>query len=99
MRNDLYNRVGHPVADKELLEAVSPVFRADKIKTPLFVAQGANDPRVNQAESDQIVEALQKRGIDVEYMLKENEGHGFQNEENRIEFYHAMVEFFDKHLK
>ena len=62
-------------------------------------AQGANDPSVNKAESDQIVEALQKRGIDVEYMLKENEGHGFQNEENRIEFYHAMVEFVDKHLK
>ena len=99
MRNDLYNRVGHPVEDKELLEAVSPVFHADKIKTPLFVAQGANDPRVNKAESDQIVEALQKRGIDVEYMLKENEGHGFQNEENRIEFYNAMIEFFDKHLK
>lgn len=99
MRNDLYKRVGHPEEDKELLEAVSPVFHADKIKTPLFVAQGANDPRVNKAESDQIVEALKKRGIDVEYMLKENEGHGFQNEENRIEFYHAMIEFFDKHLK
>ncbi|ARK23490.1 S9 family peptidase [Sporosarcina sp. P37] len=99
IRNDLYKRVGHPVNDKELLESVSPVFHVDKIKTPLFVAQGANDPRVNQAESDQIVEALQKRGIDVEYMLKENEGHGFRNEENRIEFYHAMIEFFDKHLK
>ncbi|PIC62625.1 S9 family peptidase [Sporosarcina sp. P13] len=99
IRNDLYKRVGHPVHDKELLESVSPVFHVDKIKTPLFVAQGANDPRVNQAESDQIVEALQKRGIDVEYMLKENEGHGFQNEENRIEFYHAMIKFFDKHLK
>ncbi|WP_343228069.1 S9 family peptidase [Sporosarcina aquimarina] len=99
MRNNLYNRVGHPEEDKKLLEAVSPVFHADKIKTPLFVAQGANDPRVNKAESDQIVEALKKRGIDVEYMLKDNEGHGFQNEENRIEFYHAMIEFLDKHLK
>ncbi|MBB4823253.1 dipeptidyl aminopeptidase/acylaminoacyl peptidase [Sporosarcina luteola] len=99
MRNNLYNRIGHPVEDKELLEAVSPVFHADKIKTPLFVAQGANDPRVNQAESDQIVEALRKRGVDVEYMLKENEGHGFENEENKIEFYNAMIEFFDKHLK
>nr|WP_248513670.1 S9 family peptidase [Sporosarcina sp. NCCP-2222] len=99
MRNNLYKRIGHPVEDKELLEAVSPVFHADKIKTPLFVAQGANDPRVNQAESDQIVEALRKRGVDVEYMLKENEGHGFDNEENRIEFYNAMIDFFDKHLK
>ncbi|MBB4823254.1 dipeptidyl aminopeptidase/acylaminoacyl peptidase [Sporosarcina luteola] len=98
-RDDLYNRVGHPVEDKEMLEASSPVFHVDKIKTPLFVAQGANDPRVKQAESDQIVEALQKRGVDVKYMLKENEGHGFHNEENAIEFYNAMIEFFDTHLK
>lgn len=99
IRNNLYKRVGHPVDDKDLLEAVSPVFHVDKIKTPLFVAQGANDPRVNQAESDQIVEALRARGIDVEYMLKENEGHGFMKEENRIEFYNAMVKFLDTHLK
>ena len=98
-RNMFYERVGHPEKDKELLTAVSPVFHADKIKTPLLVAQGANDPRVNQAESDQIVEALRARGVDVEYMLKENEGHGFANEENRIEFYNAMIKFFDSHLK
>lgn len=99
MRNMFYERVGHPEKDKELLTAVSPVFHVDKIKTPLFVAQGANDPRVNKAESDQIVEALRARGVDVEYMLKDNEGHGFANEENRIEFYNAMVKFFDSHLK
>lgn len=99
MRSLLYERVGHPEKDKDLLTAVSPVFHVDKIKTPLFVAQGANDPRVNQAESDQIVEALRARGVEVEYMLKENEGHGFVNEENSIEFYNAMIKFFDKHLK
>lgn len=99
MRNMFYERVGHPEEDKELLTAVSPVFHADQIKTPLFVAQGANDPRVNKAESDQIVEALRARGVDVEYMLKDNEGHGFANEENRIEFYNAMVKFLDTHLK
>ena len=99
MRNDLYKRVGHPIEDKELLEKVSPVFHVDKIKTPLFVAQGANDPRVNKAESDQIVEALRARGVDVEYMLKDNEGHGFHNEENQIEFYNAMIKFLDDHLK
>ncbi|WP_155590063.1 alpha/beta hydrolase family protein [Lysinibacillus cavernae] len=99
MRNMFYERVGHPEKDKELLTAVSPVFHADKIKTPLFVAQGANDPRVNKAESDQIVEALRARGVDVEYMLKDNEGHGFANEENKIDFYNAMVKFFDSHLK
>ncbi|GAC41475.1 S9 family peptidase [Paenibacillus popilliae] len=98
-RNILYELIGHPEQDKELLRAVSPIFHVDRIKTPLFVAQGANDPRVNQAESDQIVEALKKRGVDVQYMLKDNEGHGFNNEENRIEFYNAMIEFFDDHLR
>ena len=99
LRNQLYKRVGNPEEDKELLTAISPVFHVDKIKTPLFVAQGANDPRVNKAESDQIVEALRARGVDVEYMVKDNEGHGFQNEENRIEFYNAMLKFLDSHLK
>ena len=93
-----YEEIGDPVKDKELLEAVSPVFHADKIKIPLFVAQGANDPRVNKAESDQIVEAVRKTGKDVVYMVKENEGHGFHNEENRFDFYRALEEFFRKHL-
>ncbi|NLK19145.1 MAG: prolyl oligopeptidase family serine peptidase, partial [Synergistaceae bacterium] len=78
--------------------AASPVFHADRIKAPLFVAQGANDPRVKKAESDQIVEALRKRGVDVEYMVKDDEGHGFHNEENRFEFYRAMERFLAKHL-
>ncbi|WP_028544719.1 S9 family peptidase [Paenibacillus taiwanensis] len=99
LRNMFYTRVGDPVKDKELLKSVSPVFHADKIVTPLFVAQGANDPRVNKAESDQIVAALKKRGVVVEYMVKDNEGHGFNNEENKIEFYNAMIKFLDKHLK
>ncbi|MFT9817839.1 S9 family peptidase [Lysinibacillus sp. NPDC056185] len=98
-RKQYYERIGHPENDKELLTAASPVFHADKIKTPLFVAQGANDPRVNKAESDQIVEALRARGVDVEYMVKDNEGHVFQNEENRIEFYNTMLKFLDSHLK
>ncbi|TNJ64183.1 S9 family peptidase [Paenibacillus hemerocallicola] len=98
-RNMFYERVGHPEKDKELLQSASPVFHADKIVTPLFVAQGANDPRVNKAESDQIVEALKQRGIEVEYMVKDNEGHGFTNEENRIDFYNAMIRFLDTHLK
>ncbi|MEY9973884.1 dipeptidyl aminopeptidase/acylaminoacyl peptidase [Lysinibacillus sp. RC46] len=98
-RKQYYERIGHPENDKELLTAASPVFHADKIKTPLFVAQGANDPRVNKAESDQIVEALRARGVDVECMVKDNEGHVFQNEENRIEFYNTMLKFLDSHLK
>lgn len=93
-----YEEIGHPEKDKELLQAVSPVFHADKIKIPLFVAQGANDPRVNKAESDQIVEAVKKAGKDVVYMVKDNEGHGFHNEENRFDFYRTLEEFFRKHL-
>ena len=94
----MYEQIGDPVADKELLESVSPVFHADKIKVPLFIAQGANDPRVNKDESDQMVEALKKRGVEVQYMVKDNEGHGFQNEENRFEFYSAMEKFLQQHI-
>ena len=97
-RQMFYEMVGNPEDDKELLEEISPVFHVDKIKAPLFVAQGANDPRVKQAESDQIVEALKLKGIDVQYMVKDNEGHGFHNEENRMEFYNAMIEFLNKHM-
>ena len=94
-----HEMVGDPEKDKEMMAAVSPVMHADKIKTPLLVAQGAHDPRVNKAESDQMVEALKKRGVEVEYMVKENEGHGFHNEENRFDFYEAMEKFLDKHLQ
>ncbi|MGE3682489.1 MAG: alpha/beta hydrolase family protein [Bdellovibrionales bacterium] len=94
----IYVMVGHPERDKARLRATSPVFHVDKIKAPLLVAQGANDPRVPKAESDQVVEALRKRGVDVEYMVKENEGHGFHNEENRFDFYRAMEKFLAKYL-
>ena len=97
-RKMMYEQIGDPETEQDLLRAASPVFHADNIKAPLLVAQGANDPRVKKAESDQIVEALKKRGIDVEYMVKENEGHGFLNEENRFDFYRAMERFFSKHL-
>ncbi len=95
----MYEMVGHPEKDKELLRAASPVFHIDRIKAPLFVAQGANDPRVNIDESDQIVKALRQRGIDVPYMVKYDEGHGFHNEENQFEFYKAMLGFLVKYLK
>jgi dipeptidyl aminopeptidase/acylaminoacyl peptidase len=90
--------VGDPVKDSLLLAEVSPALHADKIKTPLFIAQGANDPRVNKAESDQMVEALKKRGVAVEYMVKNDEGHGFANENNQIDFYKAMDNFIAKYL-
>ena len=94
----VYEMVGHPEKDKDLLTAASPVFHSKNIKVPLLIAQGANDPRVNKAESDQMVEALKARGIEVPYLVKANEGHGFANEENRFEFYRAMEEFLAKHL-
>ena len=91
--------VGDPKKDSVMLAEASPVFHADKIKAPLFIAQGANDPRVNKAESDQMVEALKKRGIEVEYMVKNDEGHGFSNQNNQFDFYGAMEIFLDKHMK
>lgn len=94
----MYEMVGHPEKDKEMLAAASPVYHVDKIRAPLMVAQGAKDPRVNIEESNQIVDALRKRGIDVPYLVKENEGHGFRNEENRFEMYEAMEGFLGKHL-
>ncbi len=94
----LYEMIGHPQEDRALLEATSPALHADSIQTPLLIAQGANDPRVKKAESDQMVEALRKRGVEVEYLVKHNEGHGFANEENRFEFYCALEQFLARHL-
>lgn len=98
MLDMLYEMVGDPVKDSILMHEASPVFHADKIIAPLFVAQGANDPRVNIDESDQMVAALKARGVEVEYMVKDNEGHGFYNEENRFDFYRAMEKFLTEHL-
>ena len=97
-RQMMYEMVGDPVKDRDLLEQVSPVFHADRITAPLLVAQGANDPRVKKAESDQIVQALRQRGVEVEYIVKNNEGHGFHNEENRFDFYRRMESFLARHL-
>lgn len=94
----MYEMVGDPKADSLLLREASPVFFVDRIQCPLFIAQGATDPRVNKAESDQVVEALKARGIEVQYMVKDNEGHGFHNEENRFEFYAAMDKFLEQHI-
>ncbi|MCH2215063.1 MAG: S9 family peptidase [Flavobacteriales bacterium] len=97
----MYEMVGDPEneADSVMMKSASPVFHADKITSPLFVAQGAQDPRVNVDESDQMVAAMKERGVEVQYMVKEDEGHGFRNEENRFEFYRAMEEFLATHLK
>lgn len=85
--------------EAKIAKQVSPVYQVDKIKKPLFVIQGANDPRVKIAESDQIVSALREKGHYVPYMVKYNEGHGFSREENRMELYKYMLGFFAKNLK
>ena len=97
-RTMLYEMVGHPEKDKDLLASSSPLLHIDKIKAPLFIAQGANDPRVVKSESDQIVQALRNAGIDVPYMVKDDEGHGFYNEENQFDFYREMEKFLKKHI-
>ena len=94
----MHEMVGEPEKDKALLTATSPALNADRIKTPLFIAQGARDPRVNIDEANQMVKALKARGVDVPYMVKENEGHGFRNEENQFDFYEAMERFLAKYL-
>ena len=99
MLDMFYEMVGHPEKDKDLLTAASPVLHAENIRVPLLIAQGAQDPRVNIDESDQMVAALKKHGVPVEYIVKDNEGHGFHNEENRFEFYEAMEKFLDKYLR
>jgi len=95
----MYDMVGHPEHDQERLAATSPALHVDRIRTPLLIAQGAQDPRVNKAESDQVVQALRERGVEVQYLVKDNEGHGFHNDENKFEFYEAMEAFFVAHLK
>jgi dipeptidyl aminopeptidase/acylaminoacyl peptidase len=96
-----YEMVGDPNDPKDsvMLAEISPLFHTDKIKAPLFISCGANDPRVNRAESDQLVAALKKQGVVVEYMVKEDEGHGFSNQNNQFDFYGAMEKFLDKHVK
>jgi dipeptidyl aminopeptidase/acylaminoacyl peptidase len=95
----LYKEIGDPVAQKEMLMEISPVFHADKIKRPLIVLQGANDPRVIKPESDDIVAAVKKNGVPVEYVVFPDEGHGFSKRANEIAGYGAILRFLDEHLK
>jgi dipeptidyl aminopeptidase/acylaminoacyl peptidase len=93
-----HKRMGHPEHDKDMLTDRSPLTHVDKIKIPMLVAQGANDPRVKQAESEQIVDAMKAKGIDHEYMLFADEGHGFAKPENRMKFQEVADAFLKKHL-
>ena len=93
-----HERVGNPETEDEFLKSRSPLFGVDHIKIPMLIAQGANDPRVKQAESEQIVAAMEERGIDYEYLLFPDEGHGFAKPQNRLKFYAAAEGFLAKHL-
>jgi prolyl oligopeptidase len=93
----LYAEIGDPVADRERLSRQSPLFHADKIVRPLLVVQGANDPRVLQVESDEIVAACRRNGVPVEYLLFPDEGHGFQRKQNRIAASEAYLSFVNSH--
>jgi dipeptidyl aminopeptidase/acylaminoacyl peptidase len=93
-----HTRVGNPDTEEDFLWARSPLSKVDNVSIPLLIAQGANDPRVKQAESEQIVAALREKGIDHEYLLFEDEGHGFAKPENRIRFYAHTERFLAEHL-
>jgi dipeptidyl aminopeptidase/acylaminoacyl peptidase len=95
----LYAEIGDPKTDGERLKKISPLFSADKIVKPLLVIQGANDPRVLKVESDEIVAAVKNNNVPVEYVVFEDEGHGFAKKDNRIAMSEAMVKFLDAHLK
>ena len=97
-RNALFDELGDPSVDGERLRRISPLFHAERIKTPLLVIQGANDPRVLQVESDEIVDAVKANGTPVQYIVFPDEGHGFSRRENRIAASEAFVGFLKSHL-
>lgn len=98
-RKALYAEIGDPVTQEQMLRDISPLFHADKIVRPLMVLQGANDPRVIKPESDEIVDAIKKKGGVVEYVVFDNEGHGFTKKANEIRAYKAILDFEDQYLK
>ncbi len=99
-KDALYKELGDPFsADSVRLKEISPLFHADNVTKPLIVLQGAQDPRVLQVESDEIVASVRKNGVPVEYVLFDDEGHGFQKKENQIEAYGKILEFLEQHLK
>ncbi|MBE9142797.1 S9 family peptidase [Planktothrix mougeotii] len=98
IRKNFYHRVGNLDTEPDFLKARSPLFFVDRIEKPLLIGQGANDPRVKQAESEQIFEAMKQAGKPVEYVLYTDEGHGFARPENRLHFYAIAEEFLAKYL-
>ncbi|MEP4301364.1 MAG: prolyl oligopeptidase family serine peptidase, partial [Paraglaciecola sp.] len=98
-RESLYDEMGDPATDSERHKAISPLFHAEKVTRPMLVVQGANDPRVLQVESDELVQAIRDNGVYVDYVLFPDEGHGFLRKENRIKASEAYINFLDNYLK
>lgn len=98
-RQLFYEKVGDPDADEEMLRAISPLFHAQNIKKPLMVVQGVNDPRVPRVESDEIVAAVRSNGGIVDYLVFDDEAHGFRKRKNAVRAYQAILTFLDRHLK
>ncbi|MCZ6619811.1 MAG: alpha/beta fold hydrolase, partial [Gammaproteobacteria bacterium] len=94
----LYDELGDPVTDEERLRAISPLFHTEGVRVPLLVIQGANDPRVLQVESDELVANVRSNGVSVDYMVLEDEGHGFSKRGNRIAVSEAFLTFLEKNL-
>ncbi|NOK15555.1 S9 family peptidase [Corallococcus carmarthensis] len=98
-RQAMFQEMGDPEKQEAMLKEISPLFHADKIQKPLLVVQGANDPRVLQSESDDIVAAVKKNGVPVEYLLLPDEGHGFKKKKNEALVDRRALEFFNRYLK
>jgi dipeptidyl aminopeptidase/acylaminoacyl peptidase len=98
-KDALYDEMGDPATDAERHQRISPLFHADKVTKPLLVIQGANDPRVLQVESDELVAAVKKNNVPVEYVIFPDEGHGFLRKENRITASNAYLTFLNQYLK
>ena len=98
-RASLYDEMGDPAVDEARHRRISPLFHASSVRKPLLVVQGANDPRVLQVESDELVDAVRANGVPVEYVVFDDEGHGFRKRENRITASEAYLRFLDEHLK
>ena len=97
-KDALYDEMGDPATDRERLERISPLFHAENIVKPMIVLQGANDPRVLQVESDEMVAAVRRNDVHVDYIVFPDEGHGFRNRDNEIQGYRAIREFLDRYL-
>lgn len=94
-----FAEIGHPINDREMLQEISPLFHASQIRKPLLVLHGAKDPRVQQVQSDDIVAAVKKNGVPVEYLLFPDEGHGFVRKSNLIAAYGGVLQFLNRYLK